>query len=139
MRSFFTAKNFTRFLLISLWGFTLIHYRDLTSTIPIHFNTTGQPDAYDTKIHVWGLPIIASLLYFLFNFLGKRKQITVAEKRLLNQMQLLIVGIFSYIQLHVFLVAFGLRSGLGKWFLPLSMALFFIPIVSTIFQQQKKD
>lgn len=139
MLTFFTSKNIARILFIFLWGFTIIHYRDLPNEIPIHFNATGQPDAYDTRIHVWGLPIIATLLFLLFNALGKRKQITDQEKVLLDQMQLLIVGVFGYIQLHVFFVALGLRSGLGKWFLPISVMLFFVPVISIIFQQQKKD
>ena len=43
-------------LLLILWGFTAIHYSDLPTEIPIHFNAKGVPDGFATRIHCWGMP-----------------------------------------------------------------------------------
>lgn len=122
---------------VLLWGFTLIHFKDLPAEIPIHYNAKGMPDGFDTSIHIWGLPIIASLLFALLNGLQKRKGIQQIEKQLLQWMQLLILGIFTYIQIQTFFVAVSKSDGLGSWFLPLTIFGFMAPIVWVIRKQQQ--
>ena len=122
---------------VLLWGFTLIHFKDLPAEIPIHYNAKGMPDGFGTRIHIWGLPIIASLLFALLNGLQKRKGIQQIEKQLLQWMQLLILGIFTYIQIQTFFVAVNKSDGLGSWFLPLTIFGFIAPIVWVIRKQQQ--
>lgn len=130
-------KYTTLFLLVLLWGFTLIHFNDLPEEIPIHYNAKGIPDGFDTRIHIWGLPIIATLLFFLLNGLQRRTGMQQIERQLLQWMQLLILGIFTYIQLQTFFVAVNKSNGLGSWFLPLVMISFFVPIFWVIRKQQR--
>ena len=122
---------------VLLWGFTLIHFKDLPAEIPIHYNAKGIPDGFDTRIHIWGLPIIASVLFGLLNGLQKRKGIQQIERQLLQWMQLLILIIFTYIQLQTFFVAVNKIDGLGSWFLPAVMIGFMAPIVWVIRKQQQ--
>lgn len=130
-------KYTTLFLLVLLWGFTLIHFNDLPEEIPIHYNAKGIPDGFDTRIHIWGLPIIATLLFFLLNGLQRRTGMQQIERQLLQWMQLLILGIFTYIQLQTFFIAVNKSNGLGSWFLPLVMISFFVPIFWVIRKQQR--
>ena len=130
-------KYATLFLLVLMWGFTLIHFNDLPEEIPIHYNAKGVPDGYDTRIHIWGLPLIATLLFLLLNGLQKRTGIQPIELQLLQWMQLLILGTFTYIQLQTFFVAVNKSNGLGGWFLPIVVISFLAPIFWVIKKQQQ--
>ena len=130
--------KYATFLLIALmWGFTLFHFNDLPEQIPIHYNAKGIPDGFDTRIHIWGLPLIAILLFFLLTGLQKRSGIQQIELQLLQWMQLLIQGIFTYIQLQTFFVAVNKSNGLGSWFLPVVVISFLAPIFWVIKKQQQ--
>ena len=129
-------KYATLFLLVLMWGFTLIHFNDLPEEIPIHYNAKGVPDGFDTRIHIWGLPLIATLLFLLLGGLQKRTGIQKIELQLLKWMQLLILGTFSYIQLQTFFVAVNKSNGLGGWFLPTVVIGFLAPIFWVIKKQQ---
>ena len=126
----------TLFLLVLIWGFTLIHFNDLPEEIPIHYNAKGVPDGFDTRIHTWGLPLIATLLFLLLGGLQKRTGIQKIELKLLQWMQLLILGTFTYIQLQTFFVAVNKSNGLGGWFLPTVVIGFLAPIFWVIKKQQ---
>lgn len=128
-------KYATLFLLVLMWGFTLIHFNDLPEEIPIHYNAKGVPDGFDTRIHVWGLPLIATLLFLLLSGLQKRTGIQKIELQLLQWMQLLILGTFTYIQLQTFYVAVNKSNGLGGWFLPTVVIGFLAPIFWVIKKQ----
>lgn len=122
-------------LLFILWGFTAVHFFDLPEEIPIHFNAKGIADGYATRIHCWGLPLIATLLYFGLNFPLKRSGIKVAEKRVLKWMQGVLMVVFIYIQYQSFLVALGRSDGLGTWFLPLTFVALMVPVFFGIRQK----
>ncbi|MEL0275320.1 MAG: DUF1648 domain-containing protein [Flavobacteriaceae bacterium] len=134
--SYNKIKYATLFLLVLMWGFTLIHFKDLPEEIPIHYNAKGVPDGFDTRIHIWGLPLIATLLFFLLGGLQKRTGIQKIELQLLQWMQLLILGTFTYIQLQTFYVAVNKSNGLGGWFLPTVVIGFLAPIFWVIKKQQ---
>ena len=126
-------------ILMFMWGFTAVHFSDLPTEIPIHFNARGIADGFGTRIHCWGLPILATIMAQLMHLLSKRKNIKKAEKQLLDYMQLLLVLLFGYIQIQVFFVAVGKSTGLGQWFLPLTMGLFLLPIIQVVAQQRRND
>ena len=129
-------KYATLLLIALMWGFTLFHFNDLPEQIPIHYNAKGIPDGFDTRIHIWGLPLIATLLFLLLAGLQKRTGIQQIELQLLQWMQLLIQGTFTYIQLQTFFVAVNKSNGLGSWFLPLVMISFLAPIFWVIKKKQ---
>ena len=62
-----------------MWGFTLIHINDLPEEIPIHYNAKYVPDGFDTLIYIWGLPLIATLIFLLLNGLQKKTGIQQIE------------------------------------------------------------
>ena len=124
-------------LLIILWGFTAVHYSDLPTEIPIHFNAKGVPDGFATRIHCWGMPLFASLLYFGLSVPLKRLGIKESEKKVLFWTQGIIMGIFFYIQYQSFLVALGRSEGLGMWFLPFTFLVLLLPVVVGIRQGKR--
>ena len=130
-------KYATLLLIALMWGFTLFHFNDLPEQIPIHYNAKGIPDGFDTRIHIWGLPLIATLLFLLLAGLQKRTGIQQIELQLLQWMQLLIQGTFTYIQLQTFFVAVNKSNGLGSWFLPVVVISFLAPIFWVIKKQQQ--
>lgn len=108
-------------LLLVIWGFTAVHFSDLPEQIPTHYNALGQPDAFDSKQNIWFLPLLmvgmAAGLWAL-----EKKVSTPNEKNILQWVNLTTVLIFGYIQVQNFLVALGVSSGLGRWFLPMGLA-----------------
>lgn len=131
-------------ILIALWTLVLFNYPELPPTIPIHFNASGQADSYGSKSTIFLLPVIGTVISIGMSILGKFphvfnypltitsenaiKQYTGAV-RLLRFLRLAIGLVFFAIVLSIYLTSTGKASGLGKWFLPLTLALFFIPII----------
>ena len=126
-------------LLIILWGFTGVHYQDLPANIPIHFNALGEPDNFGSRIHSWGIPIIASLLYVLLSQISTRKKIHSQEVKIIAWLKLGILFLFAYLQVNVFLVSLGQIEGLGVGFLPFSIVLLLVPSIVVMFQKKGKD
>lgn len=143
----------SKIFLIVMWGLTLYTFLRLPTTIPIHFNASGQADSYGNKTTHLILPALATIIYFgltqlnkyphIFNYMPKinennaEKQYTIAT-RLLRFLKLSIVLIFSWIILFTYLTTIGVANGLGLWFLPLTEGLLLIPIVISISKSLKK-
>lgn len=50
-------------IVIVMWGIVVSTYSGLPDSIPVHYNSAGQVDAYGDKLTVWGLLIIGSIVY----------------------------------------------------------------------------
>ena len=70
---YFFVKLFSFVLLIFIWEYTFISYRELPDIIPIHFGLDGTPDGFSTKKMSWLLPIIASFVFALLFYLSKNQ------------------------------------------------------------------
>ena len=70
---YFLVKLFSFVLLIFIWEYTFISYRELPDIIPIHFGIDGTPDGFSTKKMSWLLPIIASFIFGLLFYLSKNQ------------------------------------------------------------------
>ena len=132
-------------LLISVvWGFTLSNYPNLPETIPTHYNGAGQADGFGGKASILTLPLIASILFVGLTILNRFPHVfnypTIITQenafrhytnstRMIRYLKFSIVFIFGLITLKTINNANGKENGLGVWFLPLSMALIFIPII----------
>lgn len=146
----FTGKIF----LVAMWVLTLYTFLKLPTTIPTHFNASGQADDYGSKLKLLVLPILATIIYFgltelnkyphIFNYMIKitednaHRQYTIAT-RMLRYLKLAILLIFSLIILFTYLTTMGVTKGLGFWFLPLTLGLLFIPTIASIVQSFKRE
>jgi len=143
-----------KIFLVFMWGLTVYALLKLPTTIPIHFNASGQADGYGNKITLLIMPVLATMLYFgltqlnkyphIFNYMTRiaednaEKQYTIAT-RMLRFLKLAILVIFSFIILFTYLTTIGMTSGLGFWFLPLMSGLLLIPTITGIIQSLKKE
>ncbi|MFZ4560970.1 MAG: DUF1648 domain-containing protein [Saprospiraceae bacterium] len=130
-------------LLIGLWGYTLGRYGALPEHIPTHFNAAGEADAFGGKQSLLALPVVATVLFVglsilnrfphLFNYLqpitqeNALQQYTIAT-RMIRVLKLVLAGVFFALLHRTVQTAQGDAQGLGTWFLPLVLALVYLPL-----------
>lgn len=130
--------------ILSIWILAIYFYSNLPSTIATHFNALGQPDDYGSKATILLLPIIGTVLFIglsilnmfphIFNYPkaiteeNARSQYTLATK-MIRLLKLSVSLIFTWIVVQIYQSSSGKSVGLGIWFLPLILALIFIPVI----------
>ena len=139
---------------VGLWCIIIINYTKLPEIIPTHYNGMGEPDGFGEKSDILILPIIATIMFIgltklneyphIFNYPTKItkenavKQYTNAT-RMIRILKLVIVFIFGLIAFQTIRFANGQTDGLGKWFLPMTMGLIFIPLIYFITKAFKRN
>jgi uncharacterized membrane protein len=68
----FSLKIFSFILLLFIWEYSLISYRDLPEIIPIHFGLDGVADGFGSKKFIWLLAIIPTLIFVWLLYLSKK-------------------------------------------------------------------
>lgn len=142
-----------KIFLVFIWALTIYTFLKSPTTIPTHFNASGQADDYGNKVTLLILPILATIIYFVVTQLNKHphvlnymteitednaeKQYTNAT-RMLRFLKLAILIIFSLIIIFTYLTTIGVKNGLGFWFLPLTFGLLLIPTIISIIQSFNK-
>ena len=136
-----------------IWALPLINYFDLPEIIPIHFNGAGKADRFGNKTHIFVLPIISTLLFIGLTILNKNphvfnypSEITKEDAlhqytnatRMMRVLKLVIVLIFGLIVFKTIQNVNGNTDGLGIWFLPLTMAMIFIPMIYFLINANRK-
>ncbi len=131
-------------VLILLWVISIFSYLNLPATIPIHFNASGQADNFGNKTTIFLLPVVGLILFggitilnkfpFIFNYPTKitaenaLRQYTIATK-MMRYLKFIIIVVFSYLEIMMYTTAKGITDGLTVWFLPVMLALIFIPLI----------
>jgi len=138
--------------ILAVWVLTITNYTNLPDTIPTHYNGAGQADGFGGKESILALPLIATVLYVGLTILSKfphvfnyPTNITVDNAlrhytnatRMIRFLKFIIVVIFGLISLQTIRNANGQSSGLGVWFLPLTLGLIFIPMTYFIVKSFK--
>lgn len=140
-------------ILLTLWGWTIAHYSSLPDTIPTHFNAAGEADGFGGKASIITLPIIATLLFIGLTVLNRYPHIfnyptaitqdnalrlyTLAT-RMLRYLKLILVVVFGGIEFMTIQHATGEATGLGVWFLPLTLMLIFLPLIYFVIKSIKE-
>jgi uncharacterized membrane protein len=127
-----------------LWIMAIWSFYTLPETIPSHFNAFGKADGFSGKITIIFLPIVGTLLYFGISFTSKYPQFfnypvqltpENAERQYANALRMIrclrvsLMIIFTLLVFQIIESAHGKPNGLGYWFLPLVLALVFIPMI----------
>lgn len=130
-------------LLVIMWALSVYAYLRSPEIIPTHFDSTGRADDFGSKNTYLILAGVATIIYFgmtqlnkiphKFNYLVKitldnAEQQYILATRLFRFLIVAILLIFTLIILLTFLTTTGKINGPGSWFLPLSFALFLVPI-----------
>jgi uncharacterized membrane protein len=122
--------------LILYWILVLYHYPKLPEIIPTHFNIMGEADGQGSKSNIFLLPAIATMIVLGMGSI-KRSQVgesTQQEPSYTNAMRMggvlrcTIVFLFAGISYQSIQIAFNKSSSLGVFFLPMSLAIIFIPM-----------
>jgi len=129
--------------ILAIWVLTITNYTNLPDTIPIHYNGAGHADGFGRKGNILILPLISTVLFIGMTILNKLPQVfnypTDITKdnalrqytnatRMIRYLKVIIVVIFGVIVLQTIRNANGQTSGLGVWFLPLTLGLIFVPL-----------
>lgn len=132
------------FALLVFWGFTILSYPNLPGTIPVHYNEHGVADGFGDKVKILILPVVATIFFIGITILNKFPHLfnyptDITEQNAFRQYTNM-TRMNRYLKL-VFVILFGLiafktikgagegAAGLGAWFLPLTVAMIFIPLV----------
>ncbi len=140
------------FTIIALWVLTLVNYKHLPDSVPTHFDASGHVDSYGSRWTILLLPIISSILFLGLSILNKfphvfnyptaitpqnaQQQYTIAS-RLIRYLRFALTLIFTLIAYKTLQTIDGKSNGLGVLFLPLTLALIFIPLVFFIVKMFK--
>lgn len=130
----------------------LYYYPTLPDVIPNHFNASGEPDGYGSKISIWFMPIIGLVIYITMIFLNRYPHvfnytIEITESnaayqyrqatKLIRILNLLVTGLFSYIVYNMIQSAQNGSGGLGTWFMPCVIVGSLAPIVWYLIKASK--
>ena len=137
-------------LLLVLWGFSCYAFLTLPFTVPVHFNITGEVDKYGNKRILLILPALVTGIYIVLSLLIRYAHVffnyhiaiteTYARRqykgvtRMLRFLKLSVMIVFSLAILFTYLTGKGAMRGLGSWFFPFVLALFFVPVIVYIGQ-----
>lgn len=128
--------------LIVLWGYVILTYNELPDTIPIHFNFKNEPDNYGSKMTLFVLPVVATVVFALFTVLLKMPQklnypvkITPENAQqqyryssaLLRYMKMAIALSFLLMSYEISQAVKGVDPRL-KYSLPVTLALLLVPL-----------
>jgi uncharacterized membrane protein len=120
----------------------IMQWSSIPGTVPIHFNGAGEPDGWGSKVNLWILLVIGSMMWVLLTVLEKFPHVynylflteENAERQyknarlMLNVIKNEILFFFVYMSWVSTEVAKGENDGLGLWILP----IFIITITGTI-------
>ncbi len=139
--------------ILGFLGFVIYQYPRLPESIPSHFNGAGMPDDYSSKSSILALLGIGMFIYVLmslialvphqFNFTVKitpqnaLKQYTMAI-RLIRYLKVVIIWLFFYISYATVRVVAKEDSGLGAWFMPITLAGILVPVIVYIILAGRK-
>ncbi len=130
--------------LLCFLGFAIYQYANLPDTIPTHFDSGGNPDAYGSKKVMWLFPAVALVLYAILTVISRIPQklnyfvkITQSNARI---QYLLVVRFIRYLKLIMILMLFYIgyvsvmisqhaSTNIGAWFLPVYFSVIFIPVI----------
>lgn len=137
---------------LAIWVFTITNYTNLPDIIPTHYNGAGQVDGFGGKGYIFTLPLIATFLFIGLTILNKFPHVfnyptnITADNalrkytnatRLIRYLKFIIVIVFGLITFKTIQNVNGEASGLGIWFLPLTLGLIFIPLTYFVIKSFK--
>jgi len=59
-------------VLILIWIFTIVNFKNLPETIPIHYNIAGTPDGFGPKSTIWFETTLTTALFLFLMYVSKK-------------------------------------------------------------------
>ena len=139
-------------LLILMWSYCFVNYKELPDTIATHFNAIGEADGFGSKHTIWIIPSIATVMYIGLFVLNKyphthNYMVNINEEnalknyrfstRTLRIVNFLCVVLMAYITYMIVESAYGKQFNLGTWFVPIVIGVSIIlPIVLIVYMRK---
>jgi uncharacterized membrane protein len=136
-----------------MWIMMIRYYALLPEVIPVHFNAAGEADRMGSKASIWGLSIVATILFagltvlnrypHHFNYLSKITEENALDQytkatRMIRNLKLSLVMVFGYLQWNSIQAALGEKDGLGLWLLPITLVMLFAPLMAYLVGLSRK-
>ncbi len=140
-------------LLIFIWDIIFINYRELTPTIPIHFDLSGTANRFGPKITLWFLAGVATFVYLLLFLVAKNpktpllnipenfKKDTKKSELIVNILNFLTMLIFAVITYESVATGLGTQEGLSSvvnYLLGLMLVLVVVMVIVSKKNMQKE-
>lgn len=124
--------------LLCLIAMPFFFLKDLPDELPKHFNLTGEADSYGGPGIIWSLPITGLILYIGMTLLNRFPHLInypvkvtadVADRMYqigtgtVRVLKLLVILSFVYINYQTIRIGLNEASGLGRFYLPVFLAL----------------
>lgn len=135
--------KFIKYLCIFIQAGTVLYllfiWKRLPERIPIHYNGAGEIDGYGSRYMAWLCPAAMLLMYQFIELLERHpawwntsvtvtrenaKKVYGVLKNMIVTMKLVLVSVIAY--LSIWIVT---GRNLGGWFLPVSLAFTFMPVI----------
>lgn len=141
------------FALIAFWLMNIFSFSTLPETIPTHYNGMGEVDDYGPKATIFFLPVLGTVLFAFLTYIIKKPEtfnytVEITEEnalaqytnatKLLRFMKLGLLILFIIIDYKTIATSNGASDGLGKWFLPFTIAMIFLPILFSVYKSYSK-
>jgi uncharacterized membrane protein len=139
--------------LVAFWVMTIFAFTTLPESIPTHYNGMGEVDGYGPKATIFFLPVLGTVLFAFLTYIVKKPEtfnytVEITEEnalaqytnstKLLRFMKLALLILFIVIDYKTIAISKGASDGLGKWFLPFTIALIFVPVVFSVYKSFRK-
>ncbi|MBN1465241.1 DUF1648 domain-containing protein [candidate division KSB1 bacterium] len=130
-------------LIFLLFIATAKNFGSLPDIIPTDFDSAGKPDGWGSRWTIWLIPIVSLIISVILSLVNKFPQLInypvkitaengqrqyVLARMFLKTIRLAIVLIFCILQWYWLRVALGQASAFAPFFMPLLLALAFLPI-----------
>ncbi|ATA76914.1 conserved membrane hypothetical protein [Capnocytophaga canimorsus] len=131
-------------LLLTIWIWVLISYKNLPDIIPTHYNASDVADGFGEKVNLLILPLLATVLFATLTLLNKFPhkfnylvEITpenayrqyVNATRMLRALKLVIVIVFGLVIFQTLQYKVIQKHHITQYFPPLTLMIIFVPIV----------
>lgn len=139
--------------LVVFWLMNIFAFSTLPENIPTHYNGMGEVDSYGPKTTIFLLPVMGTVLFTFLTYIIKKPEtynytVEITEENALEQytnstkllrfMKLALLILFIIIDYETIATSKGDSDGLGKWFLPFTIALIFIPVIFSVYKSFSK-
>ncbi|WP_313270063.1 DUF1648 domain-containing protein [Epilithonimonas vandammei] len=113
-------------VLILIWIFTIVNFKNLPETIPIHYNIDGTPDGFGPKSTIWFETTLTTALFLFLMNVSKKPNFpllnipqNIKKKPILTEfivsiLLLIIMLIFADINYEIIQNALGKTNGLSS-------------------------
>lgn len=130
--------------LFATWISAVYAFVVLPETIPTHFNMTGEPDGYGSKISLMLIPLISTVVFVGMTLINRKPEIfnypvkITAENaafqyrnatRMIRWLKFSIVLIFLIILVAMYSSALLGEAHFNKYLIPVIFALTFVPLI----------